>query len=148
LDSGHIEITSFIFIAHFNLLTMLAISIYSLTHYTKGIESFFRTPHASSVSSFIFFFTPHLESFQLSLTVLVHCRSVMTVRVGKWSSLIPSHYTWSLVLYSLMGQFVMGLPPYIDSFCVTVSFSPLSPTYGFRSPLLTISFLISFPLST
>jgi hypothetical protein len=55
-------------------------------------------PPLVSVRFQVLFHSPHRRSFHLSLTVLVHYRSLRVFSLGKWTSLLPTGLACPVVL--------------------------------------------------
>ena len=134
----------------------LATECKSLTHYTKGTQSRIQSAptvcmHAVSGSISL----PSRGSFRLSLTVLVHYRSITSIQpwrmVPPCSDRIPRVPPYFFVAQFLMSEFVYGT---ITLYGQASQLVLLSRHYNttwllrFRSPLLSESRLISFPTGT
>ena len=110
---------------------------------------------------------PSRGAFHLSLTVLVHYRSLGSIYPSRWSSRIPTGFHVSRLLRILNGEnqvsstglspSLVWLPSHFDYLILSVTpkFSPATPTeqaqwfglFPFRSPLLRESnFFLFLPL--
>ena len=96
------------------------------------------------------FHSPIRGSFHLSLAVLVHYRSQKILRLGGWSPRIQAgfHVSRSTLLVSFFLRlqdfhFLRSIFPNCSTFL-----KKLNGLVRFRSPLLSESLLISFPVAT
>ena len=135
----------------------LATECKSLTHYTKGTPSlhFSRAPtvcmHTVSGSISL----PFRGSFRLSLTVLVHYRSISRIlALEDGPPMFRQDFSCpALLVVNLVPQHsfrIRGYHPLSPDFpdCSAKSIAIINRLFPFRSPLLWESRLISFPAAT